>query len=159
MPDLTTKDALLERMVAATDNLATNISAKLAKVPDLSEFADYANFTAPTVYSSRLTRLAGGYKKVGNIVYVFYAFKIATSLNAGAWTFATGLPQPFTKGATVLDRVPLMCSGWIGDTESGRVVSANVSKDGQLALILGGSVSVTSDDTHGVTVYGFYYAG
>lgn len=130
---------------------------------DLSVFADYENFTAPTVFNSRLKVVPngdfGGYKQVGKLVYVHYTFQMNVNLNKGSWTIAQGFPQAFNSGGA-WTLVPLTVSAWYGDAESGYFTSAALDGYGALYLILSGNVTAgTSGDTnHGIVVHGVYLA-
>ena len=69
-------------------------------VIDMSVFEDYANFTQPTLGAS-VSSASGGYKRVGNLVYVYMAFYLDknafdTSTSISYLNLATGLPEPLT---------------------------------------------------------------
>lgn len=130
---------------------------------DLSIFADYENFTAPTVFSNRIKVVPsgdfGGYKQVGKVVYVHYTFQMNMNMNKGAWTIAQGFPRPYIDGGA-WSVVPITVSAWYGDNESGYFTSASIDAYGSLYLILSGNVTAgTSGDTnHGIVVHGVYLA-
>jgi len=142
---------------------AAAAAATLNNRPDLSVFNDWQTFTAPTIFSNRLKVVPsgkiGGYKKVGNLVYVHYTFQMNTNLNKGAWTIAQGFPQPFVNGGA-WSIVPLTICAWYGDNESGYFVGAEIAGDGALYLILGGNVTAgtSGDASHGIVVHGVYMA-
>lgn len=130
---------------------------------DLSTFADYENFTAPTVFSNRIKAVPsgafGGYKQVGKLVYVHYTFQMNVNINKGAWTIAQDFPRPYIDGGA-WSIVPLTVSAWYGDNESGYFTSASIDGNGSLYLILSGNVTAGSsgDTNHGIVVHGVYLA-
>ena len=151
MSDLTTKDALLERMVAATDKLATDVPAKLSNVPDLSVFSDTSDFGGVTAFNNRVTNIVGGYKQIGNIVYVSVRFKPATLSGVGVWNLIQGFPQPSQT-------VALPFCAELSDEDSVKFVWARISGGGgNLAMALNASLTADADESHTVFVNGFYF--
>jgi hypothetical protein len=56
---------------------------------------DLSTYTAPTIYSSRIKNIVGGYKIVGDIVFINMNATINASLSASTSSWiCTGLPAP-----------------------------------------------------------------
>lgn len=60
----------------------------------LSEYftPNLSTYTTPTIFSSRVTVQKGGYKQVGNVVFVDLYITTTLELSASNWTLLNGLP-------------------------------------------------------------------
>lgn len=59
---------------------------------DIYDISTYSMGTA-TVYDSRITDLQGGYKVIGNTVYVYLTAKTTKTFTSGSWALVTNLPK------------------------------------------------------------------
>lgn len=59
---------------------------------DIYDISTYSMGTA-TVYDSRITDLQGGYKVIGNTVYVYLTAKTTKTFASGSWALVTNLPK------------------------------------------------------------------
>jgi len=126
--------------------------------PDLSVFKTAQQFTAPTIISNRIKDIGGGYKRVGNVVYVYIRFKMNTTLTKGGWGVAGGFPAPYNMGFSADYRIPLIATAWYGDSNSGNVSSAFIDSDGTMRLIINGQLESSNLSNYYIHVYGTYYA-
>lgn len=125
---------------------------------DYSVYKTAQQFTAPTIFSSRVKDLGGGYKKVGNIVYVYVRFRLNTTLAKGGWGVLNNFPTPYNMGFSDDYRIPLIATAWYGDNYSGNVSSAFMDSDGAIWLITNGQMESTNKSNYFIYVYGTYYA-
>jgi len=62
---------------------------------DESAFLNYENFTEPKIFADFVKTHKGGYKKIGNIVYVYLEFTLKNPINStGSWTVCYSFPKP-----------------------------------------------------------------
>lgn len=125
---------------------------------DYSVYKTAQQFTAPTIVSSRVKDLGGGYKKVGNIVYVYVRFRLNTTLTKGGWGVLDNFPAPYNMGFSADYRIPLIATAWYGDPYSGNVSSAFIDSDGTMRLITNAQLESSNWSTYYIYVYGTYYA-
>lgn len=125
---------------------------------DYSVYKTAQQFTAPTIFSSRVKDLGGGYKKVGNIVYVYVRFRLNTTLAKGGWSVLNNFPTPYNMGFSDDYRIPLIATAWYGDNYSGNVSSAFMDSGGAIWLITNGQMESTNTSNYFIYVYGTYYA-
>lgn len=125
---------------------------------DYSVYKTAQQFTAPTIVSSRVKDLGGGYKKVGNIVYVYVRFRLNTTLAKGGWAVLNNFPTPYNMGFSDDYRIPLIATAWYGDNYSGNVSSAFMDSGGAIRLITNGQMESTNTSNYFIYVYGTYYA-
>ena len=89
---------------------AVSVAGVLMGGIDLSLFEDYANYTKPSAVGSRFSSndMTGGYKIVGDNVYVYivvFITKSAFGSGNNVWSFATNFPKPKkTEPLVVADR-------------------------------------------------------
>lgn len=125
---------------------------------DLSTFASASSFTKPTIIQSRVKDLGGGYKKVGNIVYVYVRFRMNTSLSKGGWGVLENFPSPHNMGFSADYRIPLIATAWYGDPYSGNVSSAFMDSNGIIRLIFNATMDASSTSNYYIHIYGYYYS-
>lgn len=124
--------------IATTAFVQTELASKIPAYASLTT-------TGITANSSRINTFTGGYQQIGNIVYVSFSFKAATSLGANDyWTLASGFPVPAMDSALAASFKSVKGS-----------ICAYIDIDGDLMVTLG-SVSIASGDT--ILVNGFYFA-
>lgn len=125
---------------------------------DYSVFKTAQQFTAPSIIQSRIKDVGGGYKKVGNIVYVYVRFRMNTTLTKGGWGILGGFPAPYNMGFSDDYRIPLIATGWYGDPYSGNVSSSFIDSDGTMRLITNDTLESTNTTSYYIYAYGNYYA-
>lgn len=130
----------------------------LDHVVDYSIFKTAEQFTAPSIIQSRIKDVGGGYKKVGNVVYVYVRFKMNTTLTKGGWGILGDFPAPYNMGFIADYRIPLIATGWCGDAYSGNVSSAFIDSDGTMRLITNATLDPITSSQYYIYAYGNYYA-
>ena len=138
-------------LVLGADGSLALDGKSLSNVPDMSVFAD-GNFTAPTVYSGRATSVNGGYKKIGNIVYVLLSF-LPNNLNTvGRWTMFQGFPPAYND-------TPMPFFADLGDNINSTKVSwINITTGGYLYMAINSAISNDTDPSHKIRIQGYYLA-
>ena len=129
----------------------------LDHVVDYSVFKTAQQFTQPTITSNRIKDVGGGYKRVGNVVYIYMRFRLNTTLTKGGWGVAENFPAPYNMGFSEDYRIPLIASAWYGDAYSGNVSSAFMDSSGIMRLITNDQMESTTTSNYYIHVYGNYY--
>lgn len=137
-------------LVLGADGSLALDGKSLSNVPDMSVFADWLNFTAPTVYSGRATSVEGGYKKIGNIVYVLMSFLPNNLSSAGRWTMFQDFP-------TAYNDTPMPFFADLGDNINSTKVSwINIATGGYLYMAINSAISNDTDPSHKIRIQGYY---
>lgn len=139
-------------LVLGADGSLALDGKSLSNVPDMSVFADWMNFTAPTVYSGRATSVNGGYKKIGNIVYVLMSFLPNNLSSVGRWTMFQDFPPANND-------TPMPFFADLGDNINSTKVSwINITTGGYLYMAINSAMSNDTDPDHKICIQGYYLA-
>lgn len=140
-------------LVLGADGSLALDGKSLSNVPDMNVFLNDSDFVGVTAFNSRVTNITGGYKQIGNIVYVSVRFKPTTLLNGvGVWVLMSGFPLPSMT-------VALPFCAELSDADSIKFVWAKIGGGtGYLSMALNASLTADTVPSHTVLVQGFYFA-
>lgn len=122
----------------AYDNVSNSWSDWYVDFGDqaISHPLDLTGFTAPTIFSSRVQNLSGGFYENGRNVFVYCSFQSTAdySFGSGAYTVLTGFPAPIFDNAVL----NVFTSG--SDANTAVVLRAQVYANGQMRLVTSGAL-------------------